>query len=109
MPEKPISKAAAAREARLEAALNDAEQTLADGDAPGAERAAKAISAIIRAAAELADWRARRAETEEAHTSAHVEELRERIEKRILAIVARARSDGFREGLGAGRAEGGRG
>lgn len=45
------------RESRWRAALAEAEAALAAGEAQDAERRAKALSAIAKAAAELAHWR----------------------------------------------------
>lgn len=48
---------AAARLARWAGALSEAEMALAGGEPQEAERRAKAISAIVRAEADIAQWR----------------------------------------------------
>lgn len=90
----------------LEAALEAARAALAAGDVGEAERAAKALSAVTRAAEALADLgRALAPSVSDETREADDAQARADVERRIRNLVRRARRAGYRAGAsGAGGA-----
>jgi hypothetical protein len=82
--------------ARLLATLEQAHEALAEGDAAGAERAGRAVSALVHALREVDELetfaRSRRPEENE-------EEQRADLERRIARFVAADRAEDLLEGL----------
>ncbi|MGP1274560.1 MAG: hypothetical protein ACQRW7_03975 [Caulobacterales bacterium] len=90
---------------RLEAHLEAAEAALARGETADAEKRARAVSALLKAAISVDDWArlaeiARKAETSEAQTHAHTREaLLEELRRRLSRLDAKAGRDGTAHGL----------
>lgn len=94
----PASKTASLKQ-RLEAHLEAAEAALARGEMADAEKRARAVSALLKAAISVDDWArlaeiARKAETSEAQTHAHTREaLLEELRRRLSRLDAKASRD----------------
>lgn len=82
----------------LHRALDRARAALSAGDAPEAERAAKALAAIARAAEALAELEAAASLRREGSLDAIEDEHRADLERRIRNLVRRARREGYRAG-----------
>lgn len=94
----PASKTASLK-VRLEAHLEAAEAALARGETADAEKRARAVSALLKAAMSVDDWArlaeiARKTETSEAQAHAHTREaLLEELRRRLSRLDARTRRD----------------
>lgn len=92
----PDSKTASLK-VRLEAHLEDAEAALARGETAEAERRARAVSALLKAAMSVDDWArlaesARKTQTSEAQANAHTREaLLEELRRRLSRLDGRTR------------------
>ena len=84
---------------RLEAHLEAAEEALARGETADAEKRARAVSALLKAAMSVDDWArlaelARKTETSEAQAHAHTREaLLEELRRRLSRLDAQASRD----------------
>ncbi|MFC4724384.1 hypothetical protein AB6B38_06985 [Glycocaulis abyssi] len=94
----PASKTASLK-VRLEAHLEAAEEALARGETADAEKRARAVSALLKAAMSVDDWArlaeiARKTETSEAQAHAHTREaLLEELRRRLSRLDAKASRD----------------
>ncbi|AZU04606.1 hypothetical protein X907_2083 [Glycocaulis alkaliphilus] len=94
----PASKTASLK-VRLEAHLEAAEAALARGETADAEKRARAVSALLKAAMSVDDWArlaeiARKTETSEAQAHAHTREaLLEELRRRLSRLDATASRD----------------
>ena len=94
----PASKTASLK-VRLEAHLEAAEKALARGETADAEKRARAVSALLRAAMSVDDWArlaeiARKTETSEAQANVHTREaLLEELRRRLSRLDAKAGRD----------------